>query len=238
LSEPYIAHLATKLGKSLKYGEKQQIKNLLLEKLGYNIKLRKVGSLNTIAENITYFVDIGVKDIGRVAERQPPVLEYNIRGGKKPGGKMLDKYITGGTLIEPCPKKTPFSIEDIENFPTALTYSFENRIMPRFEFIRAKQGSLDGWNLPKILIRSDAAFARMLDSSIEELLNLKLRKLSDIWSRLNSIYFSLISLGIFKHNFFCHKTQYKSWLGLSGLARYLSGLSISPSRCTLPQKTA
>ncbi|MGC8940886.1 MAG: hypothetical protein ACP5JY_02530, partial [Candidatus Nanoarchaeia archaeon] len=115
-------------------------------------------NIEGMQDRVDWLRELGVEDISKFVEKCPQVLACDIQ-------KMSDKYsyITN-------PKKTPFSIKDIEYFPAALTYSFERRIVPRFEFIRAKQGSLDGWSLSEILIPNNAAFARKLRTSLEEYL--------------------------------------------------------------------
>ncbi|MGC8885029.1 MAG: hypothetical protein ACP5KK_00815 [Candidatus Nanoarchaeia archaeon] len=221
----YIANLTEKLDESVNYGYKQQVKDTLLEKLGYEIEPDKIrGSLYTIVASILYLKDLGVKKIDKVVEKHPQVLAYSIESMqdrvdwlRELGVKKIDKVVEQLPQVLACniegmqdrvdwlrelgvediskfvekrpqvlgcdiqkmfdrysyitnPEKTPFSIKDIEHFPAALTYSFERRIVPRFEFIRAKQGSLDGWSLNKILKPKDTDFVKKLGTSLEEYL--------------------------------------------------------------------
>ncbi|MGC8940899.1 MAG: hypothetical protein ACP5JY_02610, partial [Candidatus Nanoarchaeia archaeon] len=63
----HIANLTEKLDESVNYGYKQQVKDTLLEKLGYEIEPDKIrSSLYTIVASILYLKDLGVKKIDKV----------------------------------------------------------------------------------------------------------------------------------------------------------------------------
>ena len=77
--EAYVYELARKADETSVRGRKQESKDDLLNKLGYDTSDYKItSSFQTISESIIYLLDLGVNDIGKVVTRLPQVLSLSI----------------------------------------------------------------------------------------------------------------------------------------------------------------
>ena len=85
-----ILSIARDLEEELVYGQKQQCKDNLLQRLGYDTKGHKIGgSLQTISQIILYLSDLKVKDIGKIITRFPAVLSYDVTKTMQPRVEYL-----------------------------------------------------------------------------------------------------------------------------------------------------
>lgn len=120
-----IVGLAKEIDEKLVFGQKQIVKDTLIERLGYITDYHIWGSIPTIAENIVYFKDLGVEDIGKVVSRAPQTLELDV---KKRMGPRVNYLISIGV------KRDDIGIV-ITRFPQFLKLDIQKKMKPRVDYL-------------------------------------------------------------------------------------------------------
>jgi phosphoserine phosphatase len=170
-----------------------------LKKIGIKDIAKIIGRLPAVLayskegmqERVDYLKDLGIKDIAKVIERAPPILEFRTEGMqervdylKKLGVRDIAKVVGRLPAVLTYSKegmqekieyinKIGYEINEIENFPASLGYSLENRIIPRFEYLKCKNPG-NSFNLWNILIPGDKYFAeKRAHSTLKDYLKFK-----------------------------------------------------------------
>ena len=132
-----------------KYGNKLNLKNEFLEKIGINYQHdnTNVGSLQSHAQNLLYLKSLYVTDIDKVVTKFPAILSYSIEDNLKP----TVEYLTNECYA---------TISDIEKNPVLVSYSLDKRIKPRHAFLQTK-GVEVGYDITvgTMLVLNDKKFA-------------------------------------------------------------------------------
>jgi len=167
-----------------KYGNKLNLKNEFLEKIGINYQHDnlRAGSLQSHAQNLLYLQSLGVTDIAKVVTRLPSILHYSIEDTLQPHVDYLKEL--GITDIAKVVTKLPpilylsiknnlkptveyltnecyATISDIEKTPALVSYSLDKRIKPRHAFLQTK-GVEVGYDITvgRMLKVNDRKFAK------------------------------------------------------------------------------
>lgn len=145
----------------------------------------------TMQKRVDYLEKLGIDDVGRFIQRAPSLLCYSEEKLQekvdclgKIGIKNLRKAIMKSHMllqlsmanmkrkVDYITKKMGYSIDDIEYYPNVLSYSLENRIIPRWRFFKASKRRRK--YLSNIFFPGDKFFAtKIAGSSLEEYLKFK-----------------------------------------------------------------
>ena len=167
-----------------KYGNKLNLKNEFLEKIGINYQHDnlRAGSLQSHAQNLLYLQSLGVTDISKVITRHPQIFSYSIEDTLQPHVDYLKELgVTDiAKVVTRLPAILAYSIEnnlkptveyltnqcyatilDIEKNPVLVAYSLDKRIKPRHAFLQTK-GVEVGYDITvgTMLVPNDKRFAK------------------------------------------------------------------------------
>ena len=142
-----------------KYGNKLNLKNEFLEKIGIDHQHDNphAGSLQSHAQNLLYLQSLGVTDIAKVITRLPQILKLSIEDTLQPHVDYLQKLgVTDiGKVVTKHPPILAYSIEDtlqpqvdyleklgvtdiakvVTRLPAILSYSIEDNLKPTVEYL-------------------------------------------------------------------------------------------------------
>ena len=180
-----------------KYGNKLNLKNEFLEKIGINHQHDnlRAGSLQSHAQKLLYLQSLGVTDIAKVVTKLPAILRYSIENTLQPRVDYLEKLgVTDiGKVVTKFPAILALSIEnnlkptveyltnqcyatisDIEKNPALVSYSLDKRIKPRHAFLQTK-GVEVGYDITvgTMLGPNDKKFAKTAKSDYDEWMKFK-----------------------------------------------------------------
>ena len=198
-----------------KYGDKLNLKNEFLEKIGINYQHdnSQVGSLQSHAQNLLYLQSLGVTDIGKVVTKHPQILHYSIEDNLQPNVEYLEKL--GVTDIAKVVTRHPpilaYSIEDkkkptvdylkklgvtdigkvVTRHPQILSYSIEDTLQPHVDYLK----ELGVTDIAKVVTRHPPILALSIEDNlkptVEYLTNECYATISDIEKRPALVSYSL-----------------------------------------------
>lgn len=164
-----ILKLTKELDDKLVYGQKQQTKDNLLEKIGYSNRDSKIhSSLHTIHKNIIYLIDIGIKkeDISKVVTRHPQVLSIDVQNTIKARVEYLKSI---------CVKEIG---KVVTRLPQVLGLDIEKTMKPKIEYF--KSVGIKEENIGKVITKLpailDLDIERTIKPRVEYLLSIGVKK--------------------------------------------------------------